>query len=118
MVQKEGAVDILMEYIPCGSIRYILNNFISFKEKLVRSYTKQILEALVKGHEKGICHGDLKSTNILIDDLGILKLNDYSFIKRTFTGPKHISKYRKAKAFEDDTKVSGNDRDIPLIGSE
>lgn len=117
VVQKEETIDLLMEYVPGGSLKYILNNFVKFKEKLVKSYTKQILEGLVSSHEKGIWHGDLKSTNILIDDLGIVKLSDYSFLKRPFVNPIQEAKYRNLMAFEEEIKME-EDSDIPLPGSE
>jgi len=117
VVQKDETIDVLMEYVPGGSLKFILNNFVKFKEKLVRSYTKQILEGLVSSHEKGIWHGDLKSANVLIDDLGIVKLSDYSFLKRPFINPPQAAKYRKIMAFEEETKGE-EDFDIPLPGSE
>ena len=100
--QKEEEIDILMDYIAGGSLKFILTNFVRFKEKLVRSYTKQILDGLWSCHEKGIYHGDLKSTNILIDDLGIVKLSDFSFIKRQFMDPAKIAKYRKMIGFQEE----------------
>lgn len=81
-------VDIVMEYVPGGSLKFILNNFVKFKEKLVRSYTKQILEGLKILHEQSVVHGDIKCSNLLIDDLGIVKLSDFGFIKQAFNGTK------------------------------
>ena len=77
-----------MEFVPGGSLRFILNNFVKFKEKLIRSYTKQILEGLKSLHEKSIFHGDIKWSNLLIDDLGIVKLSDFGFIKQVFNNTK------------------------------
>lgn len=59
-LRMTNKVDLIMEYVPGGSLKFILSNFIKFKEKLVRSYTKQILEGLRSLHEKSIVHGDMK----------------------------------------------------------
>lgn len=84
VIDNNKHVDVIMEYVPGGSLRFILNNFVKFKEKLVRSYTKQIVEGLKSLHEKSIIHGDLKCSNLLIDDLGIVKISDFGFIKQVF----------------------------------
>jgi len=109
-----------MEYAPGGSIKFILNNFVKFKEKLVCSYTKQILEGLKSMHDQGMCHGDLKTNNIMIDDLGIIKLSDFEFTKRVYNNTSkvsHLSQYmnhKKEETKEDDFI----DQNIPMIGSE
>jgi serine/threonine protein kinase len=38
VIEQDKKVDIVMEFVPGGSIKFILNNFVMFKEKLVRSY--------------------------------------------------------------------------------
>lgn len=91
VAQNETKIDIVMEYVPGGSLKFILTNFVKFKEKLVKSYAKQILEGLKVLHEQGICHGDLKTSNILIDDLGIIKLSDFSFLKRAFNNTSKVA---------------------------
>lgn len=54
VTESDKKVNILMEYVPGGSLRYILNNFLKFKEKLVKSYVKQILQGLKPLHELGV----------------------------------------------------------------
>lgn len=119
VVQNETKIDIVMEYVPGGSLKFILNNFVKFKEKLVRSYTKQILEGLKVLHEQGICHGDLKTNNILIDDLGIVKLSDFSFLKRAFNNTSKVACLKKFMNFKEETKEDDFEtQNLPLIGSE
>lgn len=108
-----------MEYVPGGSLRFILSNFIKFKEKLVRSYTKQILEGLKSLHEKSIVHGDMKWANLLIDDLGIVKLSDFGFIKQVFNNTKKMKNIwtilKKCEESKDDNFM---EQFLPRIGSE
>lgn len=111
-------IDIFMEFVPGGSLKFILNNFVKFKEKLVRSYTMQILEGLKTLHDNGIWHGDLKVCNLLIDDLGIIKITDFSFIKQVLL---NTSKFGDLKAFMDQGLIDNDEFEklnSPMWGSE
>ena len=52
------------------------------EEKIVRYYTKQILEGLVYLHSNNVIHLDLKARNILIDAGNVLKLADFGLSMR------------------------------------
>jgi serine/threonine protein kinase len=78
---KKG-VDIILEFVPGGSIRNLLNKFEAFDEKLIKIYTRQILEGLSYLHSKDIVHRDLKCANILVDNKGIIKLSDFGASKQ------------------------------------
>ena len=73
-----------MEFVPGGCLQNILKYFGTFKEKLVKIYVLQILDGLHSLHGHGIIHGDLKLSNVLVDDQGIVKLADFAFLKQTF----------------------------------
>lgn len=116
-IAESKSVDVLMEYVPGGNLRFILDNFVKFKEKLVKSYTRQILEGLKKLHENNIWHGDLKVSNLLIDDLGILKLSDFRFIKQTLYGTSkfmHLQKFTQMDEDESNFETFNG----PMWGSE
>lgn len=53
-------VDILLEYVPGGSLSSLIKKFGAFNEKLVKIYLLQMLDALSYIHSKGIVHRDLK----------------------------------------------------------
>lgn len=81
---EEGMVAISMEYVPGGSISYLLKFFKSFKEPLVKIYINQVVKVLWRIHNKGMVHRDLKTTNLMVDDLGTIKLSDFGFIKSIY----------------------------------
>lgn len=56
----ESMLAISMEYVPGGSITYLLKFFKSFKEPLVKIYINQVTKALKRLHDQGIVHRDLK----------------------------------------------------------
>jgi len=78
------SINVAMEFVPGGSLQNILKYFGTFKEKLVKIYVIQILGGLINLHSNGIIHGDLKLSNSLIDDAGVVKLADFAFLKQTF----------------------------------
>lgn len=78
-------VDIIMEYVSGGSIRFLLNKFGKFEENMVRIYTIQLLKGLCFLHSKSIIHRDIKGANLLITQDGTLKLSDFGASKRMRT---------------------------------
>lgn len=45
-----------MEYVPGGSIAWMLSKFQSFDEEIISKFTRQILEAVDYLHNKDIVH--------------------------------------------------------------
>eukprot|EP00471_Norrisiella_sphaerica_P009267 CAMPEP_0184498358 /NCGR_PEP_ID=MMETSP0113_2-20130426/38731_1 /TAXON_ID=91329 /ORGANISM="Norrisiella sphaerica, Strain BC52" /LENGTH=638 /DNA_ID=CAMNT_0026885825 /DNA_START=74 /DNA_END=1990 /DNA_ORIENTATION=- len=68
---------VYMEYVPGGSIAKLLKRFGRFSERVVRAYTRQILEGVECLHRHGIMHRDIKGANILVDKNGECKVSDF-----------------------------------------
>lgn len=79
---ETGCIDILMEYIPSGSMNLLISKYKGFSESVIRNYTKQLLLGLEYLHSRGIVHRDLKSANLLITEDGTLKLTDFGCSRR------------------------------------
>ncbi len=77
---EQQRICIFQEWVP-GSITSLLDNFGSFGERRIAQYTKQILHGLVYLHGEGVMHRDIKGSNILIDDRGVVKLCDFGASK-------------------------------------
>jgi serine/threonine protein kinase len=71
-----------MEYVPGKSLDVLLEKFGAFHEKMIRSYTKQLLLALAYCHKNRVVHRDIKGKNILVDTKGRLKLADFGSAKK------------------------------------
>ncbi|PRW61141.1 mitogen-activated kinase kinase kinase NPK1 isoform X1 [Chlorella sorokiniana] len=80
--KTEDSLNIFLEYVPGGSIASLLAKFGSFKESVIKVYTKQILLGLEYLHSKGVMHRDIKGANILVDNTGLVKLADFGASKK------------------------------------
>ncbi|XP_008793818.2 mitogen-activated protein kinase kinase kinase NPK1-like [Phoenix dactylifera] len=81
-VREEETLNILLEFVPGGSISSLLGKFGSFPEAVIRMYTKQLLQGLEYLHHNGIIHRDIKGANILVDNNGCIKLADFGASKQ------------------------------------
>ncbi|KAK3008008.1 hypothetical protein RJ639_014678, partial [Escallonia herrerae] len=81
-VREEETLNILLEFVPGGSISSLLGKFGSFPEAVIRMYTKQLLLGLDYLHKNGIMHRDIKGANILVDNKGCIKLADFGASKQ------------------------------------
>ncbi|KAJ7036296.1 kinase-like protein [Mycena alexandri] len=65
---------VFIEYIPGGSIHANVRKYGTFDGDLVKSLVSQTLDGLIYLHARGIVHGALKSTNILLEHTGTCKI--------------------------------------------
>ncbi|XP_073361070.1 mitogen-activated protein kinase kinase kinase ANP1 isoform X2 [Aegilops tauschii subsp. strangulata] len=80
-VREEDTLNILLEFVPGGSIQSLLGKLGSFPE-VNRKYTRQILQGLEYLHSNAIIHRDIKGANILVDNKGCIKLADFGASKQ------------------------------------
>ncbi|KAF0466654.1 Pkinase-domain-containing protein [Gigaspora margarita] len=81
--ENEETVNIFLEYVNGGSIGTVLRSNGPFKEPVVSSFTRQILQGLQYLHDQNILHRDIKSDNILVDEDGCCKISDFGISKRS-----------------------------------
>ncbi|WCJ43158.1 NPK1-related protein kinase 1 [Euphorbia peplus] len=81
-VREEESLNILLEFVPGGSISSLLGKFGPFPEAVIRTYTTQLLLGLEYLHRNGIMHRDIKGANILVDNKGCIKLADFGASKQ------------------------------------
>eukprot|EP00948_MAST-09A_sp_MAST-9A-sp1_P003015 g3015.t1 len=77
---------IYSEWCPGGSLYAVLNRFGKLPPHVNQLYTTQILRGLVYLHSQDVLHLDVKPHNILVDDLGTIKLSDFGCSERLRLG--------------------------------
>lgn len=84
---------ILMEFAPNGSLDKLIEQYVSAGKRFtlakVRNFIEELSGALDFCHENGIIHRDIKPGNILIDQLGSLKLADFGLSRAL--DPNHLA---------------------------
>ncbi|KAG5486720.1 hypothetical protein LSCM1_07974 [Leishmania martiniquensis] len=75
--QNSTYFNILLEFVPGGSLRHLLDNFGALSPGVILSYLHQALEGLAYLHRHNIVHSDFKAANILITEKGKVKLTDF-----------------------------------------
>eukprot|EP00656_Telonema_subtile_P004160 TRINITY_DN1188_c0_g1_i4.p1 TRINITY_DN1188_c0_g1~~TRINITY_DN1188_c0_g1_i4.p1 ORF type:complete len:291 (-),score=60.56 TRINITY_DN1188_c0_g1_i4:399-1271(-) len=74
-------LNILLEYVPGGSIASLIAQFGQLEEPTVKVYTEQILHGLNYLHTHRVTHRDIKGANILVTCDGVIKLTDFGHSK-------------------------------------
>ncbi len=89
---QENRLYLIFEFLTMDLKKYI-DTAIPAKEfmdpQLVKSYTYQILQAMLFCHQRRVLHRDLKPQNLLIDKNGAIKLADFG-LARAFGIPVRV----------------------------
>jgi tRNA A-37 threonylcarbamoyl transferase component Bud32/tetratricopeptide (TPR) repeat protein len=88
--EEKGSHFITMEYVPGEDLRSSIRRFGQLPIGKSISITKQICEGLAEAHRLGVIHRDLKSSNIMIDKEGNVRIMDFGIARsleaKGFTG--------------------------------
>jgi serine/threonine protein kinase len=76
---------IVMEYVSCGSLAFILSHFGKLPSSSVSQYSRHILRGLIYLHSHDVVHRDIKPANLLLDESGRCKLTDFGTADRFTT---------------------------------
>ena len=72
---------ITMEYVPGEDLRSLIRRIGQLSLGKSISITKQICEGLAEAHRLGVVHQDLKSSNIMIDKEGNVRVMDFGIAR-------------------------------------
>lgn len=76
-----GVSYIVMEYVPCGDFKELMERNGPLPEMMLSRVGADIALGLAHAHERGIVHRDVKPRNVLIDDRGSPKLADFGIAR-------------------------------------
>ncbi|KAK1920995.1 putative serine/threonine-protein kinase orb6 [Papiliotrema laurentii] len=68
---------LVMEFLPGGDLMTMLIKYDTFSEDVTKFYMAECILAIEAVHNLGFIHRDIKPDNILIDQMGHIKLSDF-----------------------------------------
>jgi mitogen-activated protein kinase kinase kinase ANP1 len=92
-------IDVLLEYVPGGSLKAILQKYHSLEVPIIRNFAKQLLVGLQYLHQNYIVHRDLKSANVLISTNGVVKLTDFGSSVKFEENDEYLSRSLKGSPY-------------------
>ena len=73
---------LIFEYCPGGALYTLIEQDKKLPEATVREFAKDLIVGLLFLHSHGILYGDLKPSNLLINEFGTVKFADFGFAHR------------------------------------
>src|SRR5690606_1719440 len=74
---EDNHLNIFLEYVPGGSVATMMKQYGPLQEPLIRKFVREILNGLSYLHGKDIIHRDIKGANVLVDNMGGIKISDF-----------------------------------------
>lgn len=86
LVDSKKFIYLVYENITRGSLLRLIQTYGNFPESLCAICISQVLEALNYLHSKGFRHDDIRCNNMMITNLGFVKLSGFGNIRREDLG--------------------------------
>ncbi len=108
-LDSHGISYIVMEYVPCGDLKDLMDRKGPLPEMMLSRVGADIASGLAHAHERGIVHRDVKPRNVLIDDRGSPKLADFGIARALdgTTSHNHPGSYLGTAAYSSPEQLRG-----------
>lgn len=83
---ERGVLNILLEYAPMGSVASLVQAYGAFEESLAAKWVRQALRGLEFLHQHTIIHQNIKSSNVLVDNMGVVRISEPILTATKFKG--------------------------------
>lgn len=118
--EKEGNINIALEFMDAGSLAHVLKKVGQISEPIIGMITGQILQGLSYLHKMHVVHRDIKPANILLNKNGVVKLADFGVSGQTETSMDCLTSWVGTMSYMSPERLSGNnyfkDTDLWSVG--
>lgn len=87
--QLSNTIYLVFEYMEHDLAGLVSNPDIKFTDSQIKCYMRQLLSGLEQCHLRGIMHRDIKVSNILVNNEGVLKIGDFGLANTVSPNSKH-----------------------------
>ncbi|EFA80647.1 putative protein serine/threonine kinase [Heterostelium album PN500] len=77
--EERGRICLILELVSGGELFDYIVARGRLSEREARKFLRQILAGLIYCHSNNVCHRDLKLENLLVDDMGNIKISDFGY---------------------------------------
>uniref|UniRef100_A0A7N0UVH0 Protein kinase domain-containing protein n=1 Tax=Kalanchoe fedtschenkoi TaxID=63787 RepID=A0A7N0UVH0_KALFE len=75
--RMSGSLYLVFEYMEHDLTGLLATHGVKFTESQIKCYMHQLFRGLEHCHSRGILHRDIKGSNLLVDNNGVLKIGDF-----------------------------------------
>lgn len=86
IIETEDLYVLALEKAPGGEIFDLIKEAGGLDEQEAKKYIRQLVDAVIYMHKKGVVHRDIKPENIMIDEDGNIKLVDFGLSNKFSDG--------------------------------
>jgi len=105
----EGMLHILLEFFDCGSLTDLMKVSGPVPERVIASFSRQILEGISFCHKQHYIHRDLKPSNFLINSKGQVKIADFGTSSRLQGNTSAASTWVGTVTYMSPERISGTE---------
>jgi serine/threonine protein kinase len=84
--EEDGQLFLVMEYVDCQDLRKLIKARVKLKEKDALSILGDALRGLEYAHTKGVIHGCIQPSNIIIDKSGLARIKNFGIVSLVVEG--------------------------------
>ncbi|MED6194364.1 Protein IMPAIRED IN BABA-INDUCED STERILITY 1 [Stylosanthes scabra] len=83
------SIYLVFDYMEHDITGLLSSPHVNFTEPQIKCYMKQLLSGLEHCHSRGVMHRDIKGSNLLVNNEGILKVADFGLANFSSSGYRH-----------------------------
>lgn len=111
--ESGGVSFLVMEYVPGRNLSSLVHHSGPLSLSVAINYLRQAAVGLQHAHEQGVVHRDVKPSNLLVDEQGVLKVLDLGLAQID----ESLRQANQQNAYSDSGESDGFKTELTMVGS-